>query len=249
MNIQKDFARVLLGTMLVGSAGNVCRINIAQAQFGELTKRLGSAAPSSLPDSKISAGLKDALQVGTGKTVDLTGRPGGYLDNPAIKIGLPGNVKALDMGIRAAGEGPKLDAFEDSMNHAAESAAPAARQIFINAITTMSFEDARKLLNGGDTSITDYFKAKTTGDLKIAFRPAVERAMASNGVTTQYDALTAKTSSVPFLKSQSLNIDDYVISKALDGLFYILAQQEKEIRTNPAARTTSLLKEVFDKKS
>ncbi len=203
MNIQRDLARVLLGTMLVGYAGNVCRMNIAHAQFGDLTKR---------------AGLKDALQVGTGKTVDLTGRPGGYLDNPAIKIGLPGNVKALDMGIRAAGEGPKLEAFEDSMNHAAESAAPAARQIFINAITKMSFEDARKLLNGGDTSITDYFKAKTTGDLKTAFRPAVEQAMASNGVTTQYDALTAKTSSVPFLKSQSLNIDDYVISKALDGL-------------------------------
>jgi hypothetical protein len=141
--------------------------------------------------------------------------------------------------------GPKLDAFEASMNHAAEAAAPAAKQIFVNAILAMSFEDARKLLNGGDTSITTYFKDKTTGDLKTAFRPAVEGAMEKDGVTAQYDALMSKAPSIPFLKTQSLNINDYVISKALDGLFYILGQQEKEIRTNPMARTTPLLKEVF----
>jgi Protein of unknown function (DUF4197) len=219
----------------------------AGAQFGDLTKRLGVGTQSSLPDAKIASGLKDALQVGTDKTVNLTGRPGGYLDNPAIKIGLPGSVKALDGAMRAAGMGPKLDEFEASMNHAAENAAPAAKQIFLNAILAMSFEDARKLLNGGDTSITAYFKDKTTGDLKTAFRPAVESAMEKDGVTAQYDALMAKAPSIPFMKSQSLNINDYVISKALDGLFYVLGQQEKEIRTNPLARTTPLLKEVFGK--
>jgi Protein of unknown function (DUF4197) len=217
----------------------------AVAQLGDLTKQLGGGTTSLLPDSKIASGLKDALKVGTDKTVDLTGRPGGYLDNPAIKIGLPGNVKALDGAMRAAGMGPKLDAFEASMNHAAEAAAPAAKQIFVNAILAMSFEDARKLLNGGDTSITTYFKEKTTGDLKTAFRPAVEGAMEKDGVTAQYDALMSKAPSIPFMKTQSLNINDYVISKALDGLFYILGQQEKEIRTNPMARTTPLLKEVF----
>ena len=111
----------------------------------------------------------------------------------------------------------------------------------------MTFEDARKLLNGGDTSITTYFKDKTTGDLKTAFRPAVEQAMAKDSVTSQYNALMAKAPSIPFLKTSSLNINDYVIGKALDGLFYILGQQEKEIRTNPMARTTPLLKEVFGK--
>ena len=217
----------------------------AVAQLGDLTKQLGAGTTSLLPDSKIASGLKDALKVGTDKTVDLTGRPGGYLDNPAIKIGLPGNVKALDGAMRAAGMGPKLDAFEASMNHAAEAAAPAAKQILVNAILAMSFEDARKLLNGGDTSITTYFKDKTTGDLKTAFRPAVEGAMEKDGVTAQYDALMSKAPSIPFMKTQSLNINDYVISKALDGLFYVLGQQEKEIRTNPMARTTPLLKEVF----
>jgi hypothetical protein len=156
-------------------------------------------------------------------------------------------VKALDGALRAIGMGPQLDEFEASMNHAAENAAPAAKQIFLNAILAMTFEDARKILNGGDTSITAYFKDKTTGNLKTAFRPAVEAAMAKDHVTSEYDALMAKAPSIPFLKSQSLNINDYVISKALDGLFYILGQQEKEIRTNPLARTTPLLKEVFGK--
>ena len=238
--------RVCLAAATLGST-LFFHVGDASAQLGELTKHLGGGTQSALPDSKIASGLKDALQVGTDKTVNLTGHPGGYLDNPAIKIGLPGSLKMLDGGLRASGMGPKLDEFEASMNHAAESAAPAAKQIFLNAILAMSFDDARKLLNGGDTSITDYFKSKTTGDLKTAFRPAVEKAMDGNGVTAQYNALAAKAPSMPFGKSQSLDINDYVISKALDGLFYILGQQEKEIRTNPMARTTPLLKEVFGK--
>ena len=233
--------------MSLGLGVVLCWPTVAGAQFGDLAKRLGGGTQSSLPDATIASGLKDALQVGTDKTVDLTGRPGGYLDNPAIKIGLPGNVKALYGVLRAAGMGPKMDAFEASMNHAAESAAPAAKQIFLNAIVSMSFEDARKLLAGGDTSITEFFKAKTTGELKTAFRPAVEKAMVSNDVTAQYDELMANAPSLPFMKSQSLNINDYVVSKALDGLFHVLGQQEKEIRTNPMARTTPLLKQVFGK--
>jgi hypothetical protein len=234
-----------LAVLAVAMLAGLGYCGVAHAQFGRLAQKLGGGGTSALPDAKIASGLKDALQVGTDKTVNLTGKPGGYLDNPAIKIGLPGNLKMLDGGLRSAGMGPKLDAFEASMNHAAESAAPAAKQIFVNAILAMSFEDARKLLNGGDTSITEYFKGKTSGELKTAFRPAVEEAMKGNGVTEQYDALMTKAPSMPFMKTQSFNLNDYVISKALDGLFYVLGQQEKEIRTNPMARTTPLLKEVF----
>lgn len=109
----------------------------------------------------------------------------------------------------------------------------------------MSFEDARKILNGGDTSATDYFKQKTSAQLTKALRPAVEKAMSDNSVATQYDALTSHASSIPLMKSQNLDINSYVISKALDGLFYTLGQQEKAIRSDPAARTTSRLKQVF----
>ena len=132
-----------------------------------------------------------------------------------------------------------------SMNHAAESAAPAAEQIFADAVTAMTIDDARKLLNGGDTSITEYFKSKTSAQLATAFRPSVEKAMNENEVTQQYQALAGNLPQVPFMKSSPFDIDSYVVNQALNGLFYMLAQQERDIRHNPAARSTALLKEVF----
>ncbi|HEX3374956.1 MAG TPA: DUF4197 domain-containing protein, partial [Edaphobacter sp.] len=168
--------------------------------------------------------------------------------NEAIKIPVPQNLRTVERVARGLGQGAKVDEFVASMNHAAESAAPEAESIFAEAVTEMTIDDARKLLNGGDTSITDYFKSKTSARLAVAFRPHVEAAMRKNGVTQQYEALAGKASQlswVSFGNSSSLDIDTYVVNKALDGLFYMLGQQEKEIRTNPAARTTALLKQVF----
>ena len=216
--------------------------SVSMPQLGKLGEMAGNA---SLSDSKIASGLKDALSVGTKKAVHLVDHPGGYLDNAAIKILLPKSLQPVESMLRAAGEGPKIDGFVASMNHAAESAAPAAEQIFADAVTAMSIDDARKLLNGGDTSITDYFKSKTSAQLATAFRPSVEKAMSENDVTQQYQALAGKMPEMPFMKSSSLDINTYVVNHALDGLFYMLAQQEKDIRHNPAARSTSLLKEVF----
>jgi hypothetical protein len=109
----------------------------------------------------------------------------------------------------------------------------------------MTFEDARKILSGGDTAATDYFKAKTTDHLTTAFRPVVEKTMNQNGVMKQYKGLTAQYQSIPLAKNKTFDVNKYVVEKALDGLFYELADQERQIRKNPAARTTSLLKEVF----
>jgi hypothetical protein len=189
--------------------------------------------------------LKEALSVGTQKAVRLVDKPGGYLDNEAIKILLPQNLRPVEKALRAAGQGPKIDEFIASMNHAAESAAPEAEKIFGNAVKEMTIDDARRLLNGGDTSITEYFKSKTSTELATAFRPHVEAAMNKNGVTQQYEALASQAPKLPFMNSSSMNINTYVVNKALDGLFYMLGQQEKEIRTNPAARSTALLKQVF----
>ena len=208
----------------------------------------GSASASTLSEGQIGSGIKDALSVGTQKAVTQVSHPGGYLENEAIKILLPNNLKPVEKGLRAAGQGPKVDAFIASMNHAAEDAAPEAGKIFGSAVKQMTIEDARKLLNGGDTSITTYFKDKTSADLTAAFRPHVEAAMQKNGVTQQYESLTASAPRMPFMKSQSMDINTYVVNKALEGLFYELAQQEKDIRTNPAARTTSILKQVFGSK-
>ena len=219
--------------------------SIAHAQLEQLEKQLGMGNASTLSDSKVASGLKEALKVGAENSVKLTGKTDGYFKNEAIKILMPSNLRTLERGLRAIGFGPKIDSFILSMNRSAETAAPAAKKIFTDAILEMSFDDARKILSGGDTAATDYFKAKTTDRLTTAFRPVVEKTMSENGVMKQYKGLTEQYQSIPFAKNETFDVNKYVVEKALDGLFYELADQERQIRKNPAARTTSLLKEVF----
>jgi hypothetical protein len=148
-------------------------------------------------------------------------------------------------GIACRGYGPKVDEFVLTMNRAAEKAAPQAREVFVGASGEMSFADAGQILTGGDTAAIDYFKAKMTDKLTAAFRPTVEKAMSETGVTSQYKDLVGRFKAIPFAKRQSFDIDQYVVSKALDGLFHVLGEEERQIRKNPAARVTSLLKDVF----
>jgi hypothetical protein len=217
----------------------------ASAQVDQLLKGITG---SGVTDSKASAGLKEALEVATEKAVSLTGRPNGYFGDAAIKILMPAKLQTMQEGLRAVGYGPQIDEFVLSMNRAAEQAAPAAKQIFTHAITTMSFDDAKKILTGSHTAATDYFTAKTTDQLTAAFRPVIDKSMSEVGVTRQYQALVGKFDTIPFAKTQSFDLDNYVTGKSLDGLFHVVGEQEKLIRTNPAARTTVLLQEVFAKK-
>ncbi|MGH7774816.1 MAG: DUF4197 domain-containing protein [Candidatus Binatia bacterium] len=214
------------------------------AQLDQILKGLG-AGKGGLDDVKIGSGLKEALQIGTENAVNLTGRTDGYFLNKAIKVLMPEKIRTLEKGLRAVGYGPQVDEFVLSMNRAAERAAPAAKKIFWEAIIDMSFDDARKILGGGDTAATDYFKAKTTNKLTAAFRPVVEKSMSEYDVTRQYKELVGKYKSIPFAKSVTFDVDQYVVTKSLDGLFYMVGQEESKIRKNPAARVTNLLKEVF----
>lgn len=201
---------------------------------------------SGLSLGKIADGLKEALAIGTANAVAATGKPDGFLGNPAIKIPLPSQLKSLGSGARFMGLGSQVDELEVGMNRAAEQATPYAKQIFLDAVSRMSFADARQILNGGDTAATDYFKAHTTSQLTAAFKPIVHTAMENVGVIKQYNAI-AQTPMAGSL-GQNFSLDDYVVGKTLDGLFYTLGQEEKKIRTDPFAQTTSLLKEVFGKK-
>jgi hypothetical protein len=205
----------------------------------------GGEAGAGLSDAKIGAGLKEALQVATEKTVSLTGRTDGYFANQAIKILMPEKLRSFETGLRAVGYGGQIDELVLGMNRAAEQAAPRAKQIFFDAIGEMSFDDARKLLNGGDTAATEYFRGKTTPRLSTAFRPVVEQSMNQVGVSRQYKDLVGRFESIPFARSQAFDLDGYVVEKGLGGLFTVLGEQEKQIRTNPTARATDLLKEVF----
>ena len=222
-------------------------VSPASAQFDQILKTLGLGQPPGLSDAKISSGLKEALKIGTENAVKFTGKLDGYFKNQAIKILMPEKLQTMEKTLRAVGLGHQVDAFILSMNRAAEQAAPAAKQIFWDAIGEMTFQDAKKILSGNETAATDYFKAKTTDKLTIAFRPVVDKATNEVGVTRQYKELAGRFQSIPFVKTETVDIDQYVTTKALDGLFYVVAQEEKKIRTDPAARVTDLLKEVFGK--
>ncbi len=219
----------------------------ASAQLDQLLKGLGIGQQGGLTDAKIGSGLKEALKVGTENTVNLTGRTDGYFMNQAIKILMPEKLQTLEKGLRLVGYGPQVDEFVLSMNRAAERAAPQAKQIFWDAIGEMTFDDARKILNGSDMAATEYFRDKTSERLTAAFRPVVDRTMNEFNVTRQYKDLVGRYQAIPFAKTETLDIDGYVVSKSLDGLFYVLGEEERKIRTNPAARVTDLLKEVFAK--
>lgn len=221
--------------------------NSASGQLDSVLSKLRGGNKASLDDGKIASGLKEALQVGTENAVKSTGRTDGYFGNAAIKILLPQKLQVVEKGMRLMGKGPQVDDFVLSMNRAAEQAAPLAKPIFIDALKQMTFEDARKILSGGNTSATDYFKQKTTLQLTAAFTPEVKKSMDNVGVTKKYSNLMGVASKLPFGKPGALDIDQYVVSKSLDGLFFVLGQEETKIRKNPAAQVTPLLKQVFGK--
>jgi len=214
----------------------------------DIYKKLQTTQVSSLDDSTIISGLKEALSLGTAKAVNLVSVENGYLRNETIKILLPENIQIMSEVLRAAGFDKEVDAFVLSMNRAAEKAAPKAKPILIAAIKEMSFQDARNILNGGNTAATEYFQGKTSTKLSDAFQPVISSSMNKTGVTRSYKALKNKYLSIlPLSTTESIDIDRYVTTKALDGLFHMLGQEEAKIRTNPKERTTEILKKVFAK--
>jgi hypothetical protein len=198
-------------------------------------------------NSQIIDGLKEALRVGTENAVKSVSRLDGYYKNPEIKILLPQYVKNAESVLRAAGMGATLDEFEESMNRAAEKAAPQAKSLFLDAVKKMDVTDAEKILKGRDNEATLYFKDKTNAQLQTLFMPIVKESMSSVGVTRTYQGLEQKIQSIPFAGTSSFNLDQYVTEKSVDGIFVMLAKEEANIRKNPAARVTDLLKNVFGK--
>lgn len=222
---------------------------LAQSPLDQIWKSATAprASTANLSTDKIAAGLREALKVSTSKAVAATGRPDGFLKNPAIKILLPEKLKTAGAGLRLIGMGPQLDQLEVGMNRAAEQATPQAKQIFLNALSQMTLTDARNILTGSDTAATEYFRSKSTEELTTAFKPIVHTSLLNVGVVKQYNKLMQNSLAAPLLQSKGFDLDDYVVGKTLDGLFYMLGQEEKQIRKNPAAQTTTLLKEVFGK--
>jgi len=196
-------------------------------------------------DGNVVSGLKQALEVGTRNAVDRTSGENGFLDNPLIRIKLPGALDKMATGLRAVGFGAQIDELAVAMNRAAERAAGEATDVFWQGIRQMTFSDAVGILNGGDTAATEYFERTTRDTLRTRFDPIVSDKMNEVGVVKTYDQLVGKYEAIPFTSKPSFDLREYVTDKSLDGLFAILGEEERKIRTDPAARVTPLLREVF----
>ncbi len=198
-------------------------------------------------ERNLTAGFKQALSIGTDRAVQMLSQPDGYFGNPAVKILLPDGMQKVAGVLGKLGMQKQVDDFILSMNRAAEQAAPQAASIFGGAIRDMGIQDAQTIYSGGDTAATAFFKDKTSAQIYSAFKPIISASMQDVGTTALFNNLMSKYNAMPFVPRTSLDIEEYVTAKATDGLFSMVAAEEKKIRTNPAARTTDLLKSIFGK--
>jgi hypothetical protein len=239
---------LLAGVSAVGSVSpQMPKLDDLMKEAGKLS-RAPTVGPVGAGDDKTNvAGIKEALAVGTERAVASLGRQDGYFANAAVKILMPSSIQKVADVARMAGYQKQVDEFILSMNRAAEAAAPLASRYFGDAIRAMSVDDVRGILTGGDTAATEFFRAKTRDKLYAAFKPVVSQKVSQVGATNAYKNMMGRYESVPMMHSQSLDLDDYVTNRSLDGLFHMVGEEEKRIRTNPVARTTDLLKAVFGK--
>ncbi|MDX1749636.1 MAG: DUF4197 domain-containing protein [Methylophaga sp.] len=212
------------------------------------TTALGTSEGSDLSSDTIANGLKEALEVGTRKAVENVSKEGGYLNNPEIRIPLPPRVQQAAGLMRQLGLNKMADDFEQSINRAAEKAAPEATSIMIDAIKSMTIDDAHNILNGDNDAATRFFEDRTRGKLAGLFEPIIDTSLNEVGATRYYNQLDDKLSSVPVVGQElDMDLQDYVTDQALNGLFVMLAKEEQKIRDNPAARTSEILQQVFGK--
>ena len=198
-----------------------------------------------LSNAEASQGLKTALERGAVAAVDLLGKPDGFLANPKVRIPVPGFLADAAKFLRAMGRGKQIEELEVAMNRAAEAAVPMARQLLVNAVKTMTVTDAKNILTGGDTSVTTFFADKTRAPLAIRFLPVVTKATEKVGLAEKYNRVAGKASGMGLVKKEDATIEQYVTRKTLDGLYFVIGEEEKKIRQDPVGSGSAILKKVF----
>jgi hypothetical protein len=191
------------------------------------------------------SGLKAALEKGSGAAVDLLGRNDGFFGNGAVKIPLPDSLKKYEKLMRGVGMGKYADELVLTMNRAAEAAVPEAKKLFVDSIKKMSVQDAKGILTGGQTSGTDYFKRTTADQLRAKFLPIVKQSTAKVKLADKYNQYAQKGVAFGLVKQDQANLDDYVTQKALDGLYFMVGEEEKKIRQDPVRAGSDIIKKVF----
>jgi hypothetical protein len=233
------YPRLLLTLTLVAFLGS-CK-NLDMKQVAQAIQDYQQP----LDEATVVNGLKQALEVGTRNSVSETSKVGGFYNNPLIHIALPPELTKVSKTLRKFKLGSYVDNFERQMNRAAEVASVEAKDIFLESIMEMSLADGWSILRGSDDAATQYFRRTTESKLTTKFRPAITNSMKSVGFYNDYRALLKTYEKLPFTKKPDLNIENYILKQSLDGLFLLVAAEEKKIRTDPSARVTDLLKSVF----
>ena len=212
--------------------------------LGDVNKTLGgSSAP--LTTAEVAQGLKEALIKGISTGADLVSQLDGYFKNPEIKIPFPPEVQKVEDRLRQVGLGSEVDKFVMTLNRGAEDAAREAKPIFIEAIRAMTIQDAWAILKGEDDAATQYLKRTTSGLLKEKFKPVIQSSLDKVNATKYYSDIVTRYNQIPFVQKVNPDLDDYATDRAIEGLFLMIAKEEKNIRENPVARTTEILKRVF----
>ena len=250
--IQKN---VLTAALLVISVASFAQDSTATKKtpggiFGrvlEAVTKPSAGTSGSLTNSDIASGLKEALRVGVSKGATQASQLDGYFKNPLLKIAFPPEAQNVATKLRQLGFTKQVDQFELSLNRAAEDAAKKAAPVFVKAITSMSIQDAVGILGGSTDAATQYLRRTSGQQLVTEFTPIIDSTLSKNNATRYYSSLVGTYNKLPFVQKVNTNLSQYATGKAVDGLFILVAQEEKKIRENPAARVTDLLKRVFSK--
>lgn len=215
----------------------------ASVDMAAINDLIGAQAP--LDEETVASGLREALEVGTGRAVETLSADGGFGANDILRIPIPDNLETMASRLRSVGLGDQVDRFEDQMNTAAEQAAGLAVDAFAGAIRQMTIQDAFGILRGPENAATLYFRERTEAELTSLFGPVVDDVMQQLGIVRAYDDLVTRYNAIPLVRPVTFDIEAYVVDRTLDGMFSTLAQEEQRIREDPMARTTRLLQRVF----
>lgn len=228
-----------LFTVLLGA----CTTAQINQTLGDVNKGMGGDAP--MTSAEVAEGLKEALIKGITTGSDLASQVDGYFKNPEIKIPFPPEVKKVEDRLRQIGLGSEVDKFVMTLNRGAEDAAKQAKPIFITAIKSMTIQDAWGILSGQTDAATQYLKRTTSAQLKEKFKPVIQNSLNKVNATKYYGDIVNTYNKIPLTEDINPNLDDYATDKAIEGLFSMIAKEEKNIRQDPLARTTELLRKVF----
>jgi hypothetical protein len=210
-----------------------------------LTSASHAISLDDLSNKDAGKGLKEALTQGAGKAVDLLGKTDGFLGNPQVRIPLPDSLQKAEGMMRTFGMGKQADELVTAMNRAAEAAVPQAKTLLVNSVKQMSVSDAKGILSGGDDAATQYFRRTTSEPLAAKFKPIVKTAMAKVGLAQKYDQFAGKATKFGLIKEEDAQLENYVTQKTLDGLYLMIAEEEKAIRKNPAEAAGKFAQKVF----